>query len=31
VAPHVAAQFSARPVSLLYRIFRVLFPHKATP
>jgi hypothetical protein len=31
VAPHSAVQFSARPVSLLYRIFRGLFPHRATP
>lgn len=31
VAPHSAVQFSAQPVSLLYRIFRALFPHRATP
>ncbi|MCP4576585.1 MAG: DUF1850 domain-containing protein [Deltaproteobacteria bacterium] len=31
VAPHRAVQFSAQPVSLLYCIFRVLFPHEATP
>ncbi len=31
VAPHEAVQFSGQPVSLLYRIFRVLFPHRATP
>ncbi len=31
VAPHVAVLFSARPVSLLYRMYRVLFPHGATP
>jgi hypothetical protein len=31
VAPHAAVQFSAQPVSLLYRIFRMLFPHGATP
>ncbi len=31
VAPHVAVQFSARPVSLLYRISRILFPHATTP
>jgi hypothetical protein len=31
VAPHKAVQFSARPVSLLYRLWRWLFPHTATP
>ena len=31
VAPHRAVQFSAQPVSLLYRSFRLLFPHRATP
>ena len=31
VAPHVAVQFSARPVSLLYRFWRKLVPHPATP
>ena len=31
VAPHTAVRFSARPVSLLYRTLRVLFPHSATP
>jgi hypothetical protein len=31
MAPHTAVLFSAQPVSLLYRIFRVLFPHRATP
>jgi len=31
VAPHVAVKFSARPVSLLYRLWRWLFPHAATP
>lgn len=31
VAPHVAVQFSARPVSLLYRLWRQLFPDPATP
>lgn len=31
VAPHVAVQFSARPVSLLYRLWRRLVPHPATP
>jgi hypothetical protein len=31
VAPHVAVQFSARPVSLLYRLWRLIWPHPATP
>lgn len=31
VAAHVAVQFSARPVSLLYRLKRQLYPHPATP
>jgi hypothetical protein len=31
IAPHVAVQFSARPVSLLYCLWRMLVPHPATP
>ena len=31
VAPHAAVQFSARPVSWLYRYWRNAFPHAATP
>lgn len=31
VAAHVAVQFSARPVKLLYRLQRKLFPDPATP
>jgi len=31
MAPHAAVLFSAQPVSLLYQIFRILFPHRATP
>ena len=31
VAPHIAAKFAARPVSLFYRLWRRLFPHPATP
>ena len=31
MAPHVAVQFSGRPVSLLYKIWRRLRPHPATP
>ena len=31
VAPHVAVQFSAQPVSLLYSLWRRLFLHPATP
>lgn len=31
LAPHQAVRFSARPVKLLYRIWRRLFPHPATP
>jgi hypothetical protein len=29
--PHQAVRFSARPRSLLYRLFRILSPHAATP
>jgi hypothetical protein len=29
--PHAAVQFSARPVSLMYRIWRQIIPHPATP
>lgn len=31
VAPHEAVQFSARPVSLLYSLWRRIWPHPATP
>jgi len=31
VVPHVAVQFSARQVSRLYKFWRVVFPHPATP
>jgi hypothetical protein len=31
VAPHSAVQFSARPVSLFYSVWRNLVPHPATP
>jgi len=31
LAPHVAVQFSARPVSALYRAWRMLSPHATTP
>ncbi|MDJ0820022.1 MAG: DUF1850 domain-containing protein [Desulfobacterales bacterium] len=31
MAPHVAVEFSARPVSRLYMYWRQLFPHPATP
>ena len=31
VAPHEAVQFSARPVSLLYNLWRRIWPHPATP
>ena len=31
VAPHAAIRFSGQPVSLLYRQWRRLFPHAATP
>jgi hypothetical protein len=31
MAPHVAVEFSARPVSRLYTYWRQLFPHPATP
>jgi len=30
-AAHVAVQFSAQPVSLLYRLMRQLYPDPATP
>ena len=30
-APHTAVRFAARPVSLLYRIWRSIVPHSATP
>jgi hypothetical protein len=30
-APHVAVEFHARPVSLLYHLWRALRPHPATP
>ncbi len=30
-APHVAVRFSARPVSRLYRLWRRVQPHRATP
>jgi len=29
--PHIAVQFSARPVSFVYHSLRLLFPHPATP
>lgn len=29
--PHEAVRFSARPVSLIYSIYRSFFPHSATP
>ena len=29
--PHVAVEFSARPVSRIYRLWRQIFPHSATP
>ncbi|MFP3911042.1 MAG: DUF1850 domain-containing protein [Desulfobacteraceae bacterium] len=29
--PHQAVRFSARPVSRLYKVYRTLFPHTATP
>ncbi len=31
VAPHVAVQFAARPVSWLYSLWRRIWPHPATP
>ena len=31
VAPHAAVQFSGRPVSMLYRLWRRIRPHPATP
>ena len=31
VAPHVAVRFTARPVSLLYRLYAGIHPHPATP
>ena len=31
VAPHVAVQFSAKPVSIFYSLWRKVFPHPATP
>ena len=31
VAPHVAVRFSARPVSLMYRLFTRFHPHPTTP
>ena len=31
VTPHVAVRFTARPVSLLYRLYAGLHPHPATP
>ena len=31
VAPHVAIRFAARPVSYLYKQWRRVFPHAATP
>jgi hypothetical protein len=31
VAPHIAVRFAGRPVSLLYRLWRWLLPHPATP
>ena len=31
MVPHVAVQFSARPVSLLHRLWRQIAPHPATP
>ena len=31
LAPHVAVQFSGRPVSLLYSLWRRIQPHPATP
>ncbi len=31
VAPHLAVQFSAKRVSLIYRLWRSIFPHASTP
>ena len=31
VAPHAAVQFSARPVNALYKLWRKVLPHAATP
>lgn len=31
IAPHTAVRFSAHPVSLLYKLWRTVFPHAATP
>jgi hypothetical protein len=31
IAPHAAVRFAARPVSMLHRQWRRLFPHPATP
>jgi len=31
MAPHVAVRFTARPVRRWYRLWRNLFPHRATP
>ncbi len=31
LAPHVAVQFSGRPVSLFYHLWRLILPHPATP
>ncbi|NNL77309.1 MAG: DUF1850 domain-containing protein, partial [Desulfobacterales bacterium] len=31
IVPHVAVQFSARRISLLYRMWRQLYPNSATP
>lgn len=31
VVPHEAVRFSAKPVSLLYKMWRCLIPHRATP
>jgi len=29
--PHEAVQFSAKPVNIIYRIWRYIIPHPATP
>ena len=31
MVPHEAVRFSARPVSMLYRLWRCIMPHSATP
>ena len=31
VVPHEAVQFTAKPVNMLYRIWRYIIPHSATP